>query len=57
LRESGFDGEVVLVGADVNEHVQALIRSGREVDAAALCDPHSRLDSLAAPADDGVPAT
>ncbi len=32
---------------DVNEHVQALIRSRAEVDAAALADPDTPLDSLA----------
>jgi 3-phenylpropionate/trans-cinnamate dioxygenase ferredoxin reductase component len=31
---------------DVNEHVQALIRSRREVDVAALADPDTPLDSL-----------
>jgi 3-phenylpropionate/trans-cinnamate dioxygenase ferredoxin reductase component len=32
---------------DVNEHVQALIRSRQPVDAAALADPGASLDSLA----------
>jgi hypothetical protein len=32
---------------DVNEHVQALIRSRQPVDAAALADPGTSLDSLA----------
>jgi 3-phenylpropionate/trans-cinnamate dioxygenase ferredoxin reductase component len=33
---------------DVNEHVQALIRSRQEIDAAALRDPDTPLESLAA---------
>jgi 3-phenylpropionate/trans-cinnamate dioxygenase ferredoxin reductase subunit len=33
---------------DVNEHVQALIRSRRQVDVRALCDPDTSLDSLVA---------
>ena len=33
---------------DVNEHVQALIRSGEPVDSSALADPDTPLDSLAA---------
>jgi len=33
---------------DVNEHVQALIRSGQPVDISALADPDTPLDSLAA---------
>jgi 3-phenylpropionate/trans-cinnamate dioxygenase ferredoxin reductase subunit len=33
---------------DVNEHVQALIRSEQTVDAAALADPHTPLESLIA---------
>jgi len=33
---------------DVNEHVQALIRSRRQVDVAALTDPGTSLESLAA---------
>jgi 3-phenylpropionate/trans-cinnamate dioxygenase ferredoxin reductase subunit len=33
---------------DVNEHVQALIRSGQPVDSSALADPGTPLDSLAA---------
>jgi 3-phenylpropionate/trans-cinnamate dioxygenase ferredoxin reductase subunit len=32
---------------DVNAHVQALIRSRRPVDAAALADPGTPLESLA----------
>lgn len=32
---------------DVNEDVQALIRSRRAVDAAALSDPHTPLEALA----------
>jgi 3-phenylpropionate/trans-cinnamate dioxygenase ferredoxin reductase component len=32
---------------DVNEHVQALIRSRREIDAGALADPDTPLESLA----------
>jgi 3-phenylpropionate/trans-cinnamate dioxygenase ferredoxin reductase subunit len=35
---------------DVNQHVQALIRAGRAVDAAALGDPDTPLESLTAPA-------
>ncbi len=35
---------------DVNEHVQALIRSRQPVDVAALCDPGTSLESLAEPA-------
>jgi 3-phenylpropionate/trans-cinnamate dioxygenase ferredoxin reductase component len=35
---------------DVNEHVQALIRSGAPVDVAALRDPDTPLESLVAPA-------
>jgi 3-phenylpropionate/trans-cinnamate dioxygenase ferredoxin reductase subunit len=35
---------------DVNQHVQALIRSRRVVDAAALGDAHTPLESLTAPA-------
>jgi 3-phenylpropionate/trans-cinnamate dioxygenase ferredoxin reductase subunit len=31
---------------DVNDHVQALIRSRREVDVAALCDPDTPLEAL-----------
>jgi 3-phenylpropionate/trans-cinnamate dioxygenase ferredoxin reductase subunit len=31
---------------DVNEHVQALIRSGRQIDAAALADSETALESL-----------
>jgi 3-phenylpropionate/trans-cinnamate dioxygenase ferredoxin reductase subunit len=34
---------------DVNEHVQALIRSGHPVDGAALADPGTSLESLAEP--------
>jgi 2-polyprenyl-6-methoxyphenol hydroxylase-like FAD-dependent oxidoreductase len=55
LRE-GFDGRVVLIGEeperpyvwDVNEHVQALVRSHRVIDAASLADPDTPLDSLVA---------
>ena len=36
---------------DVNEHVQALIRSRRQVDVAALTDPDTPLESLAGDAD------
>jgi 3-phenylpropionate/trans-cinnamate dioxygenase ferredoxin reductase subunit len=32
---------------DVNEHIQALIRTGKPVEAAALADPGVRLESLA----------
>jgi 3-phenylpropionate/trans-cinnamate dioxygenase ferredoxin reductase subunit len=32
---------------DVNDHVQALIRSGLQVDAHALRDPDTPLESLA----------
>ena len=32
---------------DVNEHIQALIRAGEPVEAAALADPGITLDSLA----------
>ena len=35
---------------DVNEHVQALIRAGNQVDSGALSDPDTPLASLAAPA-------
>jgi 3-phenylpropionate/trans-cinnamate dioxygenase ferredoxin reductase subunit len=35
---------------DVNEHVQALIRSRRAIDLAALTDPATPLESLAAEA-------
>jgi len=31
---------------DVNQHVQALIRSRHTVDVAALCDPDTPLESL-----------
>ena len=56
LREEGFDGRVVLIGEeperpyvwDVNEHVQALVRSHRVIDAASLADPDTPLDSLVA---------
>jgi 3-phenylpropionate/trans-cinnamate dioxygenase ferredoxin reductase subunit len=34
---------------DVNAHVQALIRAGRPVDAAALRDPDTPLEALSAP--------
>ena len=33
---------------DVNQHVQALIRSHRVIDAAALADPDTPLDTLVA---------
>jgi len=32
---------------DVNEHIQALIRAGKPVEAAALADPGTTLESLA----------
>ena len=32
---------------DVNEHIQALIRAGKPVEAAALADPGVALESLA----------
>ncbi len=32
---------------DVNDAIQALVRSGRPVDVAALCDPDTSLESLA----------
>ena len=32
---------------DVNEHIQALIRAGKPVEAAALADPGVTLESLA----------
>ncbi|HEU4974172.1 MAG TPA: FAD-dependent oxidoreductase [Baekduia sp.] len=38
---------------DVNEHVQALIRSRRTIDRAALTDPDTPLESLAGPATTG----
>jgi hypothetical protein len=37
---------------DVNQHIQALIRSRREIDVAAVTDPDTPLASLA-----GEPAT
>jgi 3-phenylpropionate/trans-cinnamate dioxygenase ferredoxin reductase subunit len=48
-----LDGEARVVAGmnvnvwDVNQHVQALIRSRRRLDAAALADPDTPLDSLA----------
>jgi hypothetical protein len=51
LRTQGFDGRAVVVGAgyvwDSSEHIQALIRAGRPVEAAALADPGTTLESLA----------
>jgi 3-phenylpropionate/trans-cinnamate dioxygenase ferredoxin reductase component len=35
---------------DVNEHVQELIRSQQQIDARALCDPETPLETLAGPA-------
>jgi 3-phenylpropionate/trans-cinnamate dioxygenase ferredoxin reductase subunit len=48
-----LDGERVVAGMnvnvwDVNQHVQALIRSRRPVDTAALADPETPLESLVA---------
>jgi hypothetical protein len=48
-----LDGEARVVAGmnvnvwDVNQHVQALIRSRRRLDAAARADPDTPLDSLA----------
>ncbi|GAA4455549.1 hypothetical protein [Phytohabitans houttuyneae] len=46
LREEGFGGGIVLVGQEDDRPYEALIRSGKPVDADRLADPEVPLESL-----------